>query len=525
MRKKLKINKGFHWFSSENIHFKGYFFYENTFYEKQNAIQKLVQFQSTSELKKAVHQFNGIFTFVISIGNTTFIACDATRIFPLFYGVDNNELLITDEIENFNSKSICKESEIEMLSSLHCLGNKTLFDDVFITQSSELLTVENGKIIHSEFLFSYATNEYSNDSYHNLKQKTINVFDNAFKRLSESIEGKKIALPLSAGYDSRLIATYLKKLDHKNVLCYTYGRASSFEIENSKKVAEELGFDWVFIPYTEELIKGFTSFYEFKEFVKFAGKYSSTPNFQEYFAVKYLKQQNLIDKTTVFISGYAGDLLGGSQFLKVIPGDFKSENLLKTLYKQKFYFYNHSNKQKEALENNISKILTNFNSVYSEKSPHAVFEDFDLKEKITKYIFNSSSFYTFFGYEVRFPFWDIELLKHFKHIPISYKLEKKLFDDVLVSDYFKPLNIYFDTDYKPDARHLKENKLKTFIKNLVPKNVLLKRLEKPDWNNYQLITNELKKELVKQNLPFDIPTKAYNQIVVQWYLYFCKNKI
>ncbi|AUC15742.1 hypothetical protein BTO06_11535 [Tenacibaculum sp. SZ-18] len=525
MRIDLKINNGFLWFSSYNVHLKGYFFYENIFYEKQNAIHKLLKFQSISEFKKVVHQFNGIFTIVITIDNTTLLACDATRIFPLFYGIDNNQLLITDEIENFKSKFYCKESEIEMLSSLHCFGNKTLFDDIFITQSSELLTLQDDDIVRSEFLFSYATNEYSNDSYHNLKQKTIDAFDNAFKRLSESIKDKKLALPLSAGYDSRLIAAYLKKLEHKNVLCYTYGRASSFEIENSKKVAETLGFDWVFIPYTEKLIKGFTSSNEFKEFVKFAGKYSSTPNFQEYFAVKYLKQQNLIDETTVFISGYAGDLLGGSQFLKVIPEDFKTKKLIATLYKEKFHFYNHSNEQKLALQKTISKTLTHFNFSYSEKSAHSVFEDFDIKEKITKYIFNSSSFYTFFGYEVRFPFWDTTLLEHFKNMPVSSKLEKKLFDDVLVTNYFKPLNIHFKNDYKPDASHLKINQIKTFIKNLVPKRVLSKRLEKSDWNNYLLITNELKEELLKKNLPFEIPTKAYNQVVVQWYLYFCKNQI
>ncbi|WP_299711851.1 asparagine synthase C-terminal domain-containing protein [uncultured Tenacibaculum sp.] len=525
MRIHLKQNRGFDWFSSENSYFKGYFFYENTFYEKENAILKLLSFQSIPEFKNAARQFNGVFTIVITIDNSTLIVCDTTRSFPLFYGMENETLLITDTIEEFKSKTIRKESEIEILSSLHCYGNKTLFDEIFITQSSELLTLQNEKIISSEFLFSYVPVKYSKESYTELKEKTINVFNNVFHRLSKTIEGKRIALPLSAGYDSRLIACYLKKLGHKNVICYTYGRTSSFEIENSKKVAGELGFKWIFIPYSETLIEGFTKSNEFKKFVEFAGKYSSTPNFQEYFAVNYLKQQKLINENTVFISGYAGDLLGGSQFLKVIPKDFTSDNLVATIYKEKFNLRNHTTEQKEKLQNTITTTLCNFNTEYTKKSPHAVFEDFDIKEKITKYIFNSASFYTFFGCEVRFPFWDAELLEHFKKIPVQYKLEKRLFDDVFISNYFKPLNVYFSNDYKPDSKHLKENKLKSVVKNLIPKKVLTKQLEKSDWNNYLLITNELKEELLKKNLPFKNPTKAYNQIVVQWYLYFCKNKI
>ena len=49
----------------------------------------------------------------------------------------------------------------------------------------------------------------------------------------------------------------LKKYNYKNVVCYTYGRKDSFEIENSQKTAKTLNFEWHFIEYKDDLISDF----------------------------------------------------------------------------------------------------------------------------------------------------------------------------------------------------------------------------------------------------------------------------
>ena len=117
----------------------------------------------------------------------------------------------------------------------------------------------------------------------------------------------------------------LKKHQYKNVICFTYGNKNSFEIENSKKVAKALGFKWFFIEYNSKLIEGYLNTNEFKEYAHFAGKLSSMPYLQEYFAVKYLQKEKIISDDAIFIPGFAGDLLGGSQFLKVIPENLQTD--------------------------------------------------------------------------------------------------------------------------------------------------------------------------------------------------------
>ena len=64
-----------------------------------------------------------------------------------------------------------------------------------------------------------------------------------FQRMLGSLKkNQPLLIPLSGGYDSRLIACLCKKSGLENVTCFTYGREDSFEVAISKKVASALGY-------------------------------------------------------------------------------------------------------------------------------------------------------------------------------------------------------------------------------------------------------------------------------------------
>ncbi len=520
----LKNNKGFKWFSSEGIYFKGYFYINSDFYEQHDAISVLQNINSKQDFTQLLKTINGVYSIIFTLKEHTYIVNDTTRSFPLFYSNSNDRFIISDTIHPFQKETINPTTEDEIRYSLHCYGNKTLYKDIYITQSNECISIHNEKIIRQHFFFSYASEGYINDSYNNLKEQTITVFENSFKRFISSIKNRQVVIPLSGGFDSRLIACMLKKHGHSNVICYTYGHKDSFEIENSKQVAKQLNFKWHFIEYSNDLIDNYSNTTMFKEFAHYAGKYSSTPNLQEYFAIQYLTTHQLVNNDAIFVPGYAGDMLGGSQFIKVIPKALSHKDLIDTLVSEKFHSPQYTIQERKTIKNTIKTCLENFDPDYLNKIPHTVFEDFDLKERLTKYIFNSASFYSYFGYEFRFPFWDKALLSHFKNIPIEHKLYKTLFNDVLINNYFKPFDVYFNTELDPTPNQLKSVKTKTRLKQLIPNALIRKFLQKSDWNNYNLITTELLAQIKTYKLPYKKTNKGYNQIVAQWYLYFCKNK-
>lgn len=528
MKITLNINKGFSWYKNNFVKFKGYFYdTNNNFYEKETALLFFKSIENKDDLIKEILAINGVFTLIYLFKDSLFIYSDITRSFPVFYTKQNNKLFLSDDIlylkNKFNISDFDKIAEIELKSSAHVYGKKTLLKHIYQIQASEHLIIQNDNIITSDFLYSYATKEENTSNYFTLKKNAIIAFENSFKRLIKSFNNKTVAIPLSGGFDSRLIAVMLKKYNYKNVICYTYGKKNSFEIKNSKETAKQLGFKWYFIEYSENLTSNFLNTAEFKTYMHFAGKFSSMPNLQEYFAVKYLSEKKIVEKNSIFIPGYAGDLLGGSQILKVIPENLEAQNIVDLVINEKFKNYNLNKNDLKSIKKSLNKHFLNIDKNFLTKIPSTVFEDFDIKEKISKYIFNSANFYTFFEHQFRFPYWDKELLDFFKELPLKHKKGKVFFDDILINNYFNKYHVYFEKELQPSNRDIKNQRIKNKIKPFLPNFIKQKFLQKNDWVNYNLITNKMLVDIKLHQLKINKPIKNYNQIIIHWYLFYSKN--
>ena len=317
----------------------------------------------------------------------------------------------------------------------------------------------------------------------------------------------------------------LKKYNYKNVICFTYGRADSFEIENSKKTAKILNFKWIFVEYSKKLIENYITSKTFKEYAHYTGKYSSMPFLQEYFAVKYLKENNLIPKDSIFTPGYLIDFLSGSQIIKVYPKNLKISEITKEIVTKKFFYNNFPNSNKNEIKKTVNSLLQYYDNDYKLNYPHSVFDNYDLKEKTTKLIFNASNVYSFFDYECRFPFCDKELISFFRNVPVKFKENKLLYTKLLKSHYFKNYNLNFEEELHPTAFDLYLQKLKNKVKPLFPYFILKIFLLKNDWINSKYITQQMIISMKKNNLPIHSKIKAYNELNIQWYLYFSKGFI
>ncbi|WP_456378513.1 asparagine synthase-related protein [Lutibacter sp.] len=526
----LNINKGFSWFSNEVISVKGCFFdTENNYYEKENLISFFTNIKSEKQFISKIKNINGIFTILIKLNNQILIATDTTRKFPLFYTFKNECLFISDDVlylkNKFNINTINSQSEIEFKAAGYTLGNKTLLNTVFQIQSNEYIIFEKNKIKTQGFFFLYTTNTAYDSSYALLEEKTIKVINNAFQRFILSLNNRTVVIPLSGGFDSRLIVALLKKYNYKKVICFTYGKQDSFEIENSKKTAKILNYKWLFVEYSKKIIENYVTSKTFKEYTHYTGKHSSMPFLQEYFAVKYLKENNLIPKDSIFTPGYLIDFLSGSQIIKAYPDGLKIKEISKLITKKKFVYNSTSKTKKNEIKKIINNLLYDFDANYKLKYPHSVFENYDLKEKTTKLIFNAANTYSFFDYECRFPFCDKELISFFKNVPIKFKKKKLLYNNVLKNYYFKKYNLNFHKELQPSLYNLYIQTIKNKIKPFLPYFITKKFLIKNDWLNSEFITKQMVISMKKNNLPVHTKIKAYNELNIQWYLYFCKGLI
>ena len=115
----------------------------------------------------------------------------------------------------------------------------------------------------SYILYDYKKNNFKKYNYYLYKNEKLSTkinYKNLFEKLSKInisiikklykfsiVHKKNIAIPLSAGYDSRFVVSCLKHLGAKNVICFSYGQIKNFEAEAAKKISTELGYPWHFI--------------------------------------------------------------------------------------------------------------------------------------------------------------------------------------------------------------------------------------------------------------------------------------
>lgn len=519
------INKGFNWHNEGNTFVKGYLFDVNkNYFEKKDLLEYFKNIKTEKDFIDKISSANGLFNVFIIISENEFLfASDIIRSNPIFYTVNTGNIFISDDYETIlkelDNIEIDKLSEAEFISAGFVSGHNTLIKEIKVTQAGEYL-IYNGEDIQIKSYFNYSISEASSYNYSELVKSSQDIFNETFERLVKSLNNRMAVIPLSGGLDSRLIACKLKELNYSNVLCYTFGNPTdNFEKEISEKVARELGFKWVFIEYNSDIANNYINEKQFLEYYTFYSRYSSSFMFQDYFAVKYLHENKIIQRDAIFIPGYSGDFLGGSQLYK--NGGIKYKSSIKKIaleiFRNRYINTKISVKDKKEIINKIKLQLSDYYENTNTLYAYSIFENWEIKENLSKFIAQAAHIYQFFGYEFRFPYWDKEFVNFFKSVPFKFKYGKLLYNNVL-KDYFNNYGINYNTGKDLSPKQFIYFKFKQKIKKIIPQ-IILKKFAKPsDYLNYNLILKDIKAELKLSSDFKDSQINTQNAYLAHWYL-------
>jgi len=290
----IRNNKGFSWQRTENLAVKGYLFDRSGhFFDGSQLLDYFSGIESLTDLDERVSYANGCFTVIFSKEDELYVASDPVRAFPVFYTRLKAEWIISDDADEILKKiETPARNEIawqEFLAAGYVTGDETLISGLSQVQAGELIQFKKDDL-KKKFFYSYRTHISSEGEYDELRTAGISVMEDTFKRFTGGLKGRTVIVPLSGGFDSRMIAVMLKKSGYSNVVCLTYGRPGNPEMKVSQKVAEILGFKWICVEYTEELIRGYLNDSYFRDYYPFASNLVSMFYLQEYFAIRYLKE-------------------------------------------------------------------------------------------------------------------------------------------------------------------------------------------------------------------------------------------
>ncbi|MBB6461527.1 asparagine synthase C-terminal domain-containing protein [Flammeovirga kamogawensis] len=443
----LRNNKGYAWENNNGLFYKS---------DESPVFPSAIDIDNIEIL---INQITSSFSFVYENEDVIIACVDRIRSMPLFYYFDENNFIITDNT-TFLDKEISLELEGEFIDEFKLTGfvtkNNTLVKNLYQIEAGAYLVYNKRthKCVIKQY-FSFEREEYlpekkESDYFNDLD----NLYVNLAKKIKKQVGDKQCVVPLSGGYDSRLILYLLKEAGITNVVCFSYGIKSNYEKNISKKIADLFNFKWIFVEYSEGLWLNTLNSPKIKEYFDFSGNYTSLPHIQDFPAIEFLVSKKIIDYDSYIIPGHSYDFLAGSHLNKKIINkkQFSNEEINKLIFEKHYSLviqkYDHR------------KIVNINNEILDNTEAFSIVDEWNWKERQSKFIVNSVRVYEFFDLKWLLPLWDKTLMDFWSKIPMEYCIERNLF------------KLHFNYRFNNNEEILKDNisfSKKDAIKSLMKK--------------------------------------------------------
>ncbi|MCB8963616.1 MAG: asparagine synthase [Bacteroidales bacterium] len=451
------------WCASGAVWAKGYAYdSSDCFFSKQDLCALFLAVRSVDELSQLAKQLNGLFCAVGSLPFGNFALVDRVRSLPLFYAEVLGQLVITDDpYRLIQGNQFFESSVLEFKTAGYVLGGNTLFSEVYQVEAASFICHSDGDVTVVEY-FNGAAGCFAPSNYELAKNELKSVLDRCMQRMVKSVEGNRFAVPLSGGYDSRFIIAWLIMNGYTDLVAFTYGRKGNPDMILAERVARKLGLQWDDFP-CDDIVSVLSGDVNLEDYVLYASNASSMPFFQDYPAIRKIFDGGVVPRNCVFVLGHSGDFIAGSHLM---PGYDKAGSafLVNDILSVNHAHYKATRSQRARIAERYTQFFNNYKSC----APYSVLEWSDFKERQAKFIVNSCRAYQYFGYNIRLPFFDAELVDFFRRSPFEFKLFKRLYNDVLEDYYFKPLGVSFGDELQSSSYDYRKRVARLYVNRLLP---------------------------------------------------------
>lgn len=225
------------------------------------------QFRAASEdnaplgaVAESAATLEGFYAAVVSTdtgtSGATLLVADEARSIPLYYAA--HEGIVSDRggvIRDALGAGRDPVTECEFILTRYVTGPETIWNGVRATQAGAVISLKDGNFTERTYREYWPAGGRGRggggdgDPTAQLKAALERSLDR-LERVAGS-DDRPIVVPLSGGYDSRLIASALVERG-RDVIGFTFGRAGYPDVEVSREVAARLGIRWEFVPYDED---------------------------------------------------------------------------------------------------------------------------------------------------------------------------------------------------------------------------------------------------------------------------------
>lgn len=442
----INDNGGYKWHSKGEVFVKGYFQRGDSVevYKGDSACDLLSSVDSLKEFKTILSELYGSFAIIIKRDNAILAAVDIARSMPLFYNKDN--ALVSDSAESIrkelgiDKESVNYDNYLELYSCDYVFGHDTVYSQINQLNLGELLSISENELRIDQYFKHLPKKPILEDSQ--CKKEILDATYKAFYRLKEVIGNRPVLISMSGGYDSRFVGCMLKNVGITDVSCYTYGKKGIFEVTQSKKNADALGFRWTCVELTDDIVARCADDIGEDYWDSYTG-HDFTAYMQNFPAVRKLHEDGWIKPGSVVITGLCGDMPTGEYvFEKQLSVTYNYEWLTDHLYDITFTRYK---MPPSFVDSWKKKVMTRIKDIGIDivdyESAVRAFQCIYTETCHVHWFMHMNSVHSFFGYEWLLPYWDRDILNVWYRVPTHYLRKQVLYEDILLNDICAPYGL------------------------------------------------------------------------------------
>ncbi|MCE8015057.1 hypothetical protein HOP62_03085 [Halomonas sp. MCCC 1A17488] len=396
------------------------------------ALERLEPTGDVEAWRRRLGELNGFHALVRDAQDGLVAVVDRVRSIPLFYGIRGDACYLSDDADwvrqQVGEDRVDDEARADFELAGYVTGRDTLFRRVKQLRAGEALvvnTTEPGLSLSLERYYRFRHCAESGHDESSCLARLEEVLEAACDRLIATADGRQIVVPLSGGYDSRLIATLLARRQYPRMLAYAYGYRDNQEARVSREVAGALGLPWTFVEYSQQAWGRVAESEAYWRYQRWASGWNAIANMQDWLAVKSLTERGEVEPGSLFVPGHCcvTGFVPSSAFEarredRQMPADALGEAL-----RQRHFTLNASEEGEALFHDRVLPRLALDYPLDEALEPDEFirqFVQFGWQERQAKFIVNSVRSFEFFGHDWWMPLYDRDFMALWQTVPYHW---------------------------------------------------------------------------------------------------------
>ncbi|SFS54084.1 hypothetical protein [Halostagnicola kamekurae] len=444
------------WDSIKATYVRGSAFYDGQYKSSEEIAKLLSDTTSTADLRSVLDQLNGHFAFVHEMEGEIIAAVDHLSSTPLFYALHDGKVYLSDSAQWIHTQLSCgydATAVTEYLFTGYVTGQDTLSTGVNQLRAGEWVVFDNTGTPTINRQEKYHTLTLGDGGRNPTFEEIDGVLISAFRRFVRALDGRTALVSLSGGYDSRLIALMLSRLEYDNVILYTHDlpSGSPTDVQIAQEIVDKLNYDHITISPTHNDFRDFATSDEWEEFCTEVDYLSSIPNIHETVVLQILQSHSIVPDDAVDVRGHLPIPHGGPSFPPHLTnsGTMSKSQFQTEIWESHYGMWSDnaiSESMTDHLENRIIDAIPTAAYKDTREEPGEVVAEalsaWYSQERTAKYLVFDHE-YDYLGFDRWFPLWDREYLDLLKDVELSELIDKRIHKryvsrlsaDILGKDY------------------------------------------------------------------------------------------